>query len=171
MVVVGGGPAGFGAAIAASRNGAKTLLIERYGFLGGMLTGGIVRWLPIDKLVPLEAYGEAKPLQGGIIQELVRRLVDADGAIEPLDAYHKHPFLSAEIYTPTDHEISKVILINMLQESGVDILLHALVVDAIKEGNNVRGVIIESKSGRQAILADRVIDASGDADVAAAAGA
>ena len=171
VVVAGGGPAGFGAAIAAARNGAKTFLIERYGFLGGMLTGGMVKWLPLDKLVPFESYAETKPLQGGIIQELVRRLVEAGAAIDPLDAYRTHPFLSSDIYTPTDQEITKVILINMLQECGVEILLHALVVDAIKEENNIRGVIVESKSGRQAILADRVIDASGDADIAAAAGA
>jgi len=63
VVVVGGGSGGFGAAIAAARNGAETLLVERYGFLGGMVTGGLVPWIPIDKLVPVEAYGETRAIQ------------------------------------------------------------------------------------------------------------
>ena len=171
VVVIGGGPGGFGAAVAAARNGAETLLIERYGFLGGMLTGGMVRWLPIDKLIPFESYGETRPLQGGIVQELVARLVDEGGAIDPSAAYHSYPYLPASIYTVTDHEISKVVLADMLEESKAEILLHSFSVDVVKEGNEIKGVIIESKSGRQAILADSVIDASGDADIAAAAGA
>ena len=169
VVVVGGGPAGFGAAVAAARNGAETLLIERYAFLGGMMTTGLVRWLPIDKLIPLKAYGETKPLQGGIIKELTARLVDVGGAIDPSVAYQAQ--VGFEAYYPTDPEIDKIILVEMLEEAKAEILLHAFAVDTITEGNTVKGVIVESKSGRQAILADVVVDASGDADVAARAGA
>lgn len=169
VVVVGGGPAGFGAAIAAARNGAETLIVERYGFLGGMMTSGLVRWLPIDKLKPLEAYGETEPLQGGIVRELIDRLLEIGGAIDPAVAYQAE--VGFEAYFPTDPELDKVVFAGMLQEAGAEILLHSLSVDAVKEENEVKGVIIESKSGRQAILADVVIDASGDADVAAAAGA
>lgn len=169
VVVVGGGPAGFGASIAAARNGAETLLLERYGFLGGMPTAGLVRYLPIDKLTPLEAYGETRPLQGGIVQELVERLVELGGATDPSVSYPTS--IGFETFFPTDPEILKVVLPDMIKESGAKILLHSLAVDVVKEGQEVNGIIIESKSGRQAILADRVIDASGDADMAAAAGA
>jgi len=169
VVVVGGGPAGFGAAVAAATSGAETLLIERYGFLGGMLTGGLVVWLPIDKLVPLKESGETKALQGGIIQDLVKRLVDVGGAIDPSVAYQAQ--VGLETYFPTDPEIMKVVLQNMIEESGANLLLHSFAVDVVKEANEIKGVIIESKSGRQAILANVVIDASGDADMAAAAGA
>ena len=153
VVVVGGGPSGFGAAIAAARNDAETLLIERYGFLGGMLTGGLVIWTAIDKLV-----------EGGVAEELNEKLVDVGGVVAEAGV-STTPLLS------TDPEIAKIVLIEMLEEAGVEILLHAFVVGVVKDGKRVKGVIIESKSGRQAILADVVVDASGDADVAAFAGA
>ena len=167
VLVVGGGPAGFGAAVASARNGAATLVVERYGFLGGMFTAGLVRWLPTDKLVPLEAYGETRPLQGGIVTELLDRLLVVGGAISPSVS---EPVSGSGIYFPTDPEMAKVILIQMLDEAGVETLLHALAVGTITAGNRVSGIIIESKSGRQAILAEVVIDASGDADIAAYAG-
>ncbi len=153
VVVVGGGPGGFGAAIAAARNGAETLLIERYGFLGGMLTGGLVIWTEIDKLV-----------EGGVVEELNEKLVDIGGVVAEVGV-STTPLLS------TDPEMAKIVLIEMLEEARAEILLHALVVGVVKDGKRVKGVIIESKSGRQAILADIVVDASGDADVAAFAGA
>ncbi len=169
VVVVGGGPGGFGAAVAAARNGAETLLVERYGFLGGMLTGGLVSWIPIDKLVPLEAYGETRAIQGGVVEEFTQKLVDIGGAIAPsATSFAK---VGSVLTFPTDTEINKIVLIEMLEEAGAEILLHTLVVGVVKDGKQVKGVITESKSGRQAILADIVVDASGDADVAAFAGA
>ena len=169
VAVVGGGPAGFAAAVAAARNGAKTLLIERYGFLGGLLTGGLVRWLPVYLLAPMEAYDESRALQGGIVGELVERLVDLGGAVAP--SVTPLVEIGGRINFPTDPELDKIVLVEMLEEAGAEILLHALVVGALKDDERVTGIIIESKSGRQAILADIVVDASGDADVAAFAGA
>ena len=169
VVVVGGGPGGFGAAVAAARNGAETLLIERYGFLGGMLTGGLVYAIPIDKLVPMEVYGETRAIQGGVVQEFIERLVDIGGAVAP--SVTSFAEVGTGIHFPTDPEIAKIVLIEMLEEARAEILLHAFVVGVVKDGKRVKGVIIESKSGRQAILADIVVDASGDADVAAFAGA
>lgn len=169
VVVVGGGPAGFGTAIAAARNDAETLLIERYGFLGGMLTAGLVTWIPISKIVPMEAYRETRAIQGGVLEELIKRLVDIGGAIAP--SVTSFAEVGGRTHFPTDPEIAKIVLIEMLEEARAEILLHALVVGVVKDGKRVKGVIIESKSGRQAILADIVVDASGDADVAAFAGA
>ena len=170
VVVVGGGPGGFGAAIAAARNGAETLLIERYGFLGGMLTGGLVYLIPIDKLVPIETYGETRAIQGGVVKELTERLVDIGGAIAP-PAPSCAEVGGRTFFVTTDTEIDKIVLIEMLEEARAEILLHTLVVGVVKDGKQVKGVLIESKSGRQAILADIVVDASGDGDVAAFAGA
>ena len=169
VVVVGGDHSGFGAAIAATHNGAETPLIERYGFLGGMLTGGLVHWLPTNRLVPMEAYGETRALQGGVVEELIERLVDIGGAIAPSATSFAEA--GSSIYFPTDPEIDKIVLVEMLEEARAEILLHALVVGVVKDGKGVKGIIIESKSGRQAILADIVVDTSGDADVAAFAGA
>jgi len=109
VVVVGGGPAGFGAAIAAVRNGAETLLIERYGFLGGMLTGGLVRWIPISKLVPMEAYGETRAIQGGVVEELTERLMGIGGAVAPSATSFAE--VGFRTHFPTDPEITKIVLI------------------------------------------------------------
>jgi len=147
VLVVGGGPAGVGAALAAARNGAKTMLIERWGFLGGMWTAGLVN--------PLFDYKN----KGGIIAELVSRL-------KARGAWKSHRFLNT-----FDPETMKFILDQMMEESGVTVLFYTLAVDVIVKDNQIKGVIIENKSGRQAILAKIVIDCTGDGDIAAKAGA
>ena len=140
VIVAGGGPAGFGAAVAAARKGCRTLLIERESALGGLSTVGLVP-IPMDMLC-------------GIGLEMIRNL-------EAVNAHwHRN----------SDPEKHKLILDRMLKESGSDLLLTAQIVDAIVKDNKICGVVIESKSGRQAVLADRVIDCTGDADVAHFAG-
>jgi hypothetical protein len=182
VVVVGGGPGGIGAAVAAARNGADTVLMERYGYLGGMSTGGLVTIIPNM----CDIYGQQHI--AGICQEWIDRL-DARGATnypekehwgstdEQLARYYaKHSFFMERLGRPIysahiDAEISKVILNEMVEEAGVKTYLHSWGTEPIMDGNKAKGVIFESKSGRQAILAKVVVDSTGDGDLLPYAGA
>jgi ribulose 1,5-bisphosphate synthetase/thiazole synthase len=155
-LVVGGGPAGIVAAIAAKRAGASVTLVERYGHFGGLWTGGLVL-LVIGHIVK-----GGKQVCQGIGEEIMRRLDKLDGAIIDRKA-GSNPTVDAEAV--------KYVMVEMIEEAGVKVFLHCWGVDAIIDGNVVQGVVFESKSGRQAILAKVVIDATGDGDVFAAAGA
>jgi hypothetical protein len=176
VVVVGGGPGGIGAAVAAARNGADTVLIERYGHLGGMGTGGLVTIIP----VMTDIYG--KQQIAGLTQEWIDRL-DARGAVDYPKKEHwgsmdkevvRYYFERSFFYTRLDRvcyaaiidaEMSKVILNDMVEESGVKTYLHSWGTEPVMEGGKCKGVIFESKSGRQAVLAKVVIDATGDGDL------
>ena len=161
VVVVGGGAAGFSAAVAAARTGAKVALVERYGSLGGLFTNGMV-------LIVIgtgeKVNGEFKLVTRGLCEEFLKRLeAMGDGAIVCRDK---------KIYQPTaDPEAAKVLMDEMVQEAKVDMFFHAWGVDVIQSGNAVQGVVFESKQGRQAILAKVVVDASGDGDMFHLAGA
>ncbi|HOX02363.1 MAG TPA: FAD-dependent oxidoreductase [Candidatus Paceibacterota bacterium] len=160
VLVVGGGPAGFAAAVAAARAGARTALVERYGYFGGQWTGGLV--LLVISSHAREDGRLVKVLQG-VGGELLDRLSKIDGAI----VHHK-----PDQFNPTtDPEATKFMMDEMIREAGVKVFLHCWVADVVMEGPVVRGVVFESKAGRQAILARVVIDATGDGDVFAAAGA
>ena len=183
VIVVGGGPGGVAAAVSAARGGANTVLIERYGHLGGMATGGLVNIIPNLGSI----YGEH--LIGGFCQELIERLHARDAACFPEkkdwgggDAGTVERYLKANmghfyvrkndkdervvLYTAViDPEVSKDELNTMVLESGAELLLHTWVTAPVMDGNTVKGVIIESKSGRQALLAKVVIDCSGDGDL------
>lgn len=155
VVVAGGGPAGVGAAIAAARAGAKTLCIEWFGCLGGMMTSGLHTHLCILK----SASGGEDFIIGGIPMELCRRGEDRQyGEI---------------VGCNYDYEVEamKRDLDDWAAEVNLELLYHAFVADAIVEDGALRGVIVQSKSGREAILARQVVDCTGDADVAARAGA
>jgi ribulose 1,5-bisphosphate synthetase/thiazole synthase len=156
VLVVGGGPAGVVAAIAAKRAGASVTLVERYGHFGGLWTGGLVL-LVIGHIVK-----GGKQVCQGIGEEIMRRLDKLDGAIINRTA-GKNPTVDAEAV--------KYVMVEMIEEAGVKVFLHCWGVDAVIDGNVVKGVVFESKSGRQAILAKVVVDATGDGDVFAAAGA
>jgi ribulose 1,5-bisphosphate synthetase/thiazole synthase len=156
VLVVGAGPAGVVAAIAAQRAGAKVTLVERYGHFGGLWTGGLVL-LVLGHMVT----GKKQVCQG-IGEEVMRRLDKIDGAI-----VDRRPGVN-----PTaDAEAVKYVMLEMIEEAGIDVFLHCWGVDAIIDESTVRGAVFESKSGRQAILAGAVVDASGDGDLFAAAGA
>ena len=140
VLVLGGGPAGFAAAVCAARMGARTLLIEQAGALGGMATTGLMsHWTGSTR--------------GGIYEEILDRSRD-----------------DAENRQTINPERLKTILLDMLLESGSALRLHTLACDPVMEGAAIAGVITESKSGREALLARIVIDATGDGDIAAKAG-
>lgn len=157
VLVVGGGTAGCTAAVSAARTGAKVMLVERYGFLGGTATAAMVGvFCGIYTCGPDATY---QILVGGLPREVMARLEAVGGGMK-----YRHRF-------QVDHEIFKVVLDRMLEQAGVDLLFHANVVETLLDHGAIKGVVVEHKGGREVILADRIIDASGDGDVAALAGA
>ena len=161
VVVVGGGVAGVSAAIAAARTGADTLLIERYGALGGNLTIGLLE-------ASMSFHDRrGKQLIGGIPDEIVQRLKAAGGSVGHVEDDVGY----SGTVTPYDPEELKMVCLEMTQEAGVRLLLHTWVVDTVVDGACLRGLLIENKSGRQGVAGQVFVDCSGDADVAALAGA
>jgi hypothetical protein len=181
VVVVGGGPAGVGAAIAAARSGAKTILVERYGHLGGMATGGLVI------LIPHLSDGSKKQQIAGVCQEMISKLDAVGGAVHPryedlgssdrrlVKFWQDYLFFVVggriRLSILVDPELLKCVLNDMMEEAGVKLFLHSWGTEALVEQTVVRGVVFESKSGRQAILSKIVIDSTGDGDIFASAGA
>ncbi|HEX2945946.1 MAG TPA: FAD-dependent oxidoreductase [Clostridia bacterium] len=169
VLVAGGGTAGVVAAIAAARNGADTILVDRYNFLGGTMINGAG---PLHSFFNLyKAFPGARKVQvvRGLPSEIIDRLVACGGSPGHLEQDKGGSYDS--VITIIDWEIFKEVIFDMMEEAGVRVLLHTMVVDAVTEENIVKGVIIEGKSGREAISAKVVIDTTGDADVAAHAGA
>lgn len=175
VLVLGGGPAGLSAALSAAKEGVKTMLVERYGFFGGVITQTM--------MASLAWYRFAKTVDaGGVRLEMEQRAKEMGATLDVI-GYSKNPLYVAYMEKhglmvkgePTfellETELFKHVVDTMLAERGVTCLLHCSAVDAIMDGDRIRGVVTESKSGRQAILAKRVIDATGDADIAARAGA
>ena len=171
VIVIGGGCAGFPAAIAAARNGAKTLIVERFPFFGGTATASLMA-----NIVGFRNQVEPDYLQTtkGIGEELILKLLEAGGAVKSPNAYPsvKRSDTKGDLsYNfAFDTELFKFITLKMVTEAGAGILFHAFFSDVIMENNTVKGVICETKSGRQAVFAGIVIDASGDGDVAFKAG-
>lgn len=179
VLVVGGGPAGCAAAASAAQTGADTILMERYGCLGGMSTGGLVVW--IDRMTDWSG----QQVISGFASDLLDRLPkDALlGAPEnlwgPKDAkvveYWRDrgsAFHGTVTWSPTvDPEMLKMAYLDVMLEGGVKLILHSWAAALLQEGNKICGVVFESKSGRQAILAKMVLDATGDGDIFALANA
>jgi len=172
VLVVGGGPAGLGAAIAAADAGARVVLAERYGFLGGNATAALVMPLmsfhtqmptPEKKgaatLLPTD-HGPGHSVVHGVLARLLERLVRAGGAIPPS--------LATGYVVPFDPEWFKLIALELLDEAGVEFLFHAFA-SGVLPGNE--GVIFETKSGPLVVRARVVVDCTGDGDIAVAAGA
>jgi FAD dependent oxidoreductase len=164
VVVLGGGPAGITAATAAARQGQKTLLIERYGFLGGMGTAaGVTNFCGLHANV----FGDIKQVVHGLADDLLNRLRALNGLNEPHVLFGGK--IAAQAY---DNAALKIAADQLVVSSGAQILFHALAVGiAMKDASNIDALLIETKSGRMAVRARTFIDCSGDGDLAAFAGA
>ena len=183
VLVIGGGSAGVAAAVAAARNGADVILVERLGYLGGLATGGlIILLLTLDD-------GRGQQVVGGLCQEVTERVAQRGAAHFPpktdwgssdetlvsrdqswglVWGHGPHRVRYSVAYDPEEFKFA---LNQMAEEAGVRMLLHSYACDAIVADDRVTGVTFQAKSGRFAILADIVIDASGDGDIFTSAGA
>ena len=177
VLVVGSGPGGLSAAIAAAREGVDTMLVERWGSFGGNITQAHVAsiaWYRYEKTVEAGGIGveferRAEELGATNSADLIEFLDDETlNYVAPIMADLPNPPPSS---ASLDADMFKYVADRMVQDAGILPILHCLTVNAIMDGDTIKGVITESKSGRQAILARRVIDATGDADIAYHAGA
>lgn len=186
VVVVGGGPAGVSAALAAARNGARVTLLERYNHLGGLASGGMVLVLDdmwdnhlkeisvrgncqtmIERLGALKLAVYPRSNEWGY-DEGARRRWYRYGVFDFHTHGTPHPICFAAAFDPDGW---KRVSLDMVQEAGIELRLHSWFSHALVEDGRATGVVVESKSGPQAILGQVVIDATGDLDVAASAGA
>jgi hypothetical protein len=186
VVVVGGGPAGLSAALAAARNGAEVILLERYNHLGGLASGGMV--LVLDDM--WDNHRNEISVRGNCMT-MIERMAAMKLAVFPRQNewgndpdscrrwgrwgtfdFHSHetphPICFAAAFDP---DAMKRVALDMVQELGIKLRLHSWFSQTLVEDGKVKGVICDTKSGREAILGDMVIDATGDLDVAASAGA
>lgn len=154
VLVVGSGPSGLAASIASSRTGVSTMLIER-----GSCFGGVISQVGVEGFAWYRHENTVEA--GGIAFEFEEKAIQLGGACKEIQSESQ----------ALDAEMFKVVADEMLIENGVKVLLHVFAVNTIVENKTIKGVIIESKSGRKAILAKRVIDCTGDGDIAAMAGA
>ena len=164
VVVLGGGPAGIAAAVAAARAGRKTLLVERYGFLGGMGTAaGVTNFCGLHTNV----HGDIRQVVHGVADDLLARIARLGGLNEPHSLFgHK---IVAQAY---DTAAYKIAADDLLLAAGVEVLFHALGAGLVMDGERrVRALLVETKSGRRAVVGRAFVDASGDGDLAAWAGA
>lgn len=161
VAVLGGGPAGITAAISAARNGAKTIIVERYGFLGGMSTAAMVYpWMTFHS-----ASGEQ--VIKGIAQEIIDRLMSLGAS----PGHLRDTIGFTHTLTPYHPEVYKVLACDMLLEAGVEILLHTSAIDVTTEGERINSITLYNKSGISTLKAKVYVDASGDGDIAYMAGA
>src|SRR5215813_7028423 len=175
VLVVGGGPAGTAAAIAAARLGADVLLVERYNHLGGLSTGGLVIW--IDRMSDWTGQHIIRGIANELMERLPKEAVQGpkrrdwgckDAATAAYWAQRTAAFHGIVTWSPTvDPEALKTLSMQMVVEEKVRLLLHAWATAPILEGNAVKGAIFESKEGRHAVFAKVVIDTTGDADLIA----
>ena len=171
ILIIGGGPAGVCAAIAAARHGARVLLAEQGGCLGGMATRGLVG----PFMTCYDKRGETQLIRG-LFEEIVQRLVSIGGAIHPSQVRAGTSFAAWHVKghdhcTPFEPEALQFVLDDLCREAGVHVLFHATFLAPIMEGNRSVGATLFTKGGERRVDARIVIDATGDGDVAFRAGA
>lgn len=170
VLVAGGGPAGFGAAVAAARNGAQTMLIDRNSMLGGMATAGLVG--PFMTCYDDDAKEQ---IVKGIFDELCTRTEERGGAVHPSKVEGMTPYSSYYVkshrhVTPFMSEILAIVMEEMAQEAGVKLLYCVQLVDVLTQDGKIDGVVVSMKEGLTLIKAKVYIDCTGDADMAYYAG-
>lgn len=154
VLIVGGGPSGISAAIASSREGADTIIVERYGCLGGVITTvgmETIGWYRYQGTTDCQGIG-----------------IEMEKIAAKMGGTTKWPYNESQCL---DADFFKIVADKLIEENNIRSILHCFVVDVIIENKIIKGIVTESKSGRKAILADRVIDCTGDADVAYFSGA
>jgi hypothetical protein len=179
VLVVGGGPAGTAAAIAAARIGADVLLVERYNHLGGLSTGGLVIW--IDRMTDWSGQHVIRGLADEFMERVPKDAIQGparadwgnrDAATAAYWAQRTAAYHGVVTWSPTiDPEALKTLSMRMVTEAKARLLLHAWCTAPIVEDGVVHGAIFESKEGRHAVLAKVVVDTTGDADLIARSGA
>ena len=152
VIVCGGGPGGVCAAVSAARAGSKVLLIEQYGFLGGMATAGLV-----EPFMPYETGG--KRINAGLFTEVCDLLIENNGFGSEL---HK---------SATDSEVLKLVELDLCTKAGVDLLFHSFIFGATVRKNRVTEIRVANKTGEMRFAASVFVDATGDGDLAYHAGA
>ena len=171
VAVIGGGSAGVAAATSAARNGASTILVERYGFLGGTSTAGMVG----PFMTSYTADGK-RQLVAGVFQEVIDRMVAMGGAVdpsttEPGTAWSSFIKLGHANVTPFHVESLKMAALEMVCDSGAQIRFHTSFVDVVMQGERITDIVILDKAGLGLLRPKVVIDTSGDGDIAVKAGA
>jgi hypothetical protein len=169
VVVAGGGTAGVVAALAAARQGARTVLIEAKGYPGGIVVEGGTALHSFYNLWKAFPGVEKRQVVRGIPQEIVDRLAERGGTTGHVEMLKRYDYDS--VCTAIDTEIYKLIAFEMLEEAGVAVYVNTLLAGAIVEGPQVVGAIVESRSGREAIYARQFVDCTGYGDLASYAGA
>jgi hypothetical protein len=171
VLVIGGGSSGIAAAAAAAREGARTTLVERYGFLGGTSTAGMVG----PFMTAYSADGTQQVI-AGLFQEMVDRMVELGGAIDPGDTAAGSAHAGFIEYghahvTPFHSEALKLAAMELLADAGVQLRFHTSFVDVLKDGDRLAGIVVLDKGGLRALPATILVDCSADGDVSARAGA
>jgi glycine/D-amino acid oxidase-like deaminating enzyme len=158
VLVIGGGTSGVGSAVAAARAGARTIIVERYGFLGGVANVGLC----------LHTFhsSQGERIVAGLPWEMIQRMKALGGSTGPVWIENAH----MKTTTPIDVETMKYVVQEMILESGGEILYHTSPLEVLTEGDTIRGVVVLSKGGRLLIRAKVVIDCTGDGDITTWAG-